>query len=106
MTFANVGSIKWFKWLVLVWLVISDLYLFHLIVLLNPDFNCSKKLLSSFVDKVTTGTYNFVSVILNVAFAGLLTAAIAGFTSGFASLVALLVNTQFSVHVKIYFAVN
>ena len=56
-----------FKWLVLVWLVISDLYLFHLIVLLNPDFNCSKKLLSSFVDKVTTGTYNFVSVILNVA---------------------------------------
>ena len=63
--FVNVGSIKWFKWLVLVWLVISDLYLFHLIVLLNPDFNCSKKLLSSFADKVTTGSYNFVSVIWN-----------------------------------------
>ena len=34
-------------------------------VLLNTDFNCSKKLLSSFADKVTTGTYNFVSVIWN-----------------------------------------
>ena len=43
------------------------------------------------------------SVILNVAFVGLLFAVIAGFTSGFASLVALLVNTQFSVHVKIRF---
>ena len=36
-------------------------------VLLNPDFYYSKKLLSSFVDKVTTGTCNFLSVILNVA---------------------------------------
>ena len=42
--------------------------LFHLINLLNPDFNCSRKLLSSSVDKVTNGTYSFVSVILNVAF--------------------------------------
>ena len=37
-----------------------DLYLFHFMVLLNPDSNCSKCLLSSLVDKVTTGTYNFV----------------------------------------------
>ena len=37
---------------------------------LNPDFSCSKKLLSFSVDKVTTDTYNFVSVILNVAFDG------------------------------------
>ena len=44
-----------------------------------------------------------MSVILNIAFVGLLTAAIAGFTLGFASLVALLVNTQFSDHVKIRF---
>ena len=44
-----------------------------------------------------------MSVILNVAFAGLLTAAFAGFTSGFASLVALLVNARFSDHVKIRF---
>ena len=48
-------------------------------------------------DKVTTGTYNFVSVILNVAFVGLSIAATAGFPpwAGTASLVALLVNTQF-----------
>ena len=56
-------------------------------------------MLSSPVDKVTTGTYNLVSVILNVAFAGLLTAP----TAGFASLVALLVNTQFSDHIKTRF---
>ena len=49
-------------------MVISDLYLFHSIVLLNPVFNCSKSVLSFSVDKVTTETYNFVSVILNVAF--------------------------------------
>ena len=44
-----------------------------------------------------------MSFILNFAFVGLLTAATAGFTSGFASLVALLVNTQFPVDVKIRF---
>ena len=44
-----------------------------------------------------------MSVILNVAFVGLLIAATARFTSGFASLVALLVNTQFSVYVKMRF---
>ena len=59
------------KLLFWVWLVITDLYLFHLIVLLKPVLNCSKSLLSSSVDKVTTGTYNFVSVILSVTFVGL-----------------------------------
>ena len=44
-------------------LVISDLCLFLFIALLNPDFSCSKNLLSSLVDKVTTGTYNFASFI-------------------------------------------
>ena len=63
LTLVNVGSIKEFKLLLLLWIVICDLYLFHFIVLLNPDFNCSKGLLSFSVDKVTTGTYNFVSVI-------------------------------------------
>ena len=76
--------------LVLALLVISDLYLFHLIVLLNPVFNCSKSWLSS-VDKVTTGAYSFVSVILNIAFSRLLTTATAGLPAGSASLVALLV---------------
>ena len=55
------------------------------------------------VDKVTTGIYNFVSVIFNVAFVGLSIGATAGFPSGSASLVALLVNTQFSDHDKIRF---
>ena len=44
-----------------------------------------------------------MSVILNIAFVGLLTAAIAGLTSEFASLVALLVNTHFSDHIKMRF---
>ena len=38
---------------------------------------------------MTTGTYNFVSVFLNVAFVGLLTAATEGLALGSASLVAL-----------------
>ena len=101
MTFINVGSIKWFKWLVLVWLVISDLYLFHLIVLLNPNFNCSKKLLSSVYDKVTTRTYNFVSVILNVSPVGFLILDAAGFPPWAET--ASLVATQFSDHVEIRF---
>ena len=87
--------------LVLAWVVISDLYLFDLIVLLNPVFNCSNNLLSSLLDKVTTGTYSFVSFILNVGLVGLLTAATTGSESGSASVVALLVITQFSDHVKI-----
>ena len=52
------------------WLIISDLCLFHLIVLLNAVLNCSKSILSCSLKKVTTGTYNFVSVIWNVAFVG------------------------------------
>ena len=46
--------------------------------LLNPDFNCSKKLLSFLVDKVTAGTYNFLSVIWNVAFFGASILSLAG----------------------------
>ena len=89
--------------LVLVWLVIYDLHLLQLIVLLNPDFNCSKKLLSSSVDKVTTGTYNFVSVILNVAFVGAFLAGLAGLFSyaSTAACVVILVKTQFSDQVKV-----
>ena len=89
--------------LILVEVVIPDLYLFHFIVLLNPTFNCSEILMSSLVDKVTTVTYNVVSFISNIEFVWLLTAAPGGFTSGSASLVALLVITQFSDQVKIRF---
>ena len=52
---------------------------------------------------MTTGAYNFVSFTLNVAFVELLTAVTAGSAPGSASLVALLVITQFSDQVKIRF---
>ena len=47
-----------------------DMYLFHFIDLLNPDFNCSNSLLSFSADEVTTGTYNLQSVISNFASVG------------------------------------
>ena len=81
--------------LVLVCLVTSDLYLFYLILLLNPDCNCSRSLFSFSVYKLTTGTYSFVSIILNVAIIGLLTPATAGSSSGSASLVALVLLHNF-----------
>ena len=65
-----------------------------MIVRLNPVFSPSKSLLSFSVDKVTTGTYSFVSFILNVALVRLSILTNAGSTSGSASLVALLVITQ------------
>ena len=46
---------------------ICDLYLFHLISLVNPDFKLVHNLISSALDKVTTGMYNLQSVILSVA---------------------------------------
>ena len=46
------GSLSWWS-------------LFQLIVRLNPDFNCCISFSLSWVDKVTTGTKNFVSVIVN-----------------------------------------
>ena len=85
----------------MVWLDVSDLYLFHLIVLLNPVFSCYKSLLSVEDDKLTTGTYNLQSVILKTAFVGLLIPTTAGSASGLASLVALLVNTQFSDQLRV-----
>ena len=103
LTLLNVESIKWFKLLVLVWLDISDLYLFHLIVNLDPVFNCSNNLLSTSVGKVTTEIYNFVSFILSVAFVGLLTAATTASLAGSPSLVGLLVITIFSDQLKITF---
>ena len=67
-----------------------------MIVLLNPNFNCSKKLLSSFVDKVKTGTYNYVSFILNIAFVG--EESLRLFVIG---LLFMLVITQFADQVKV-----
>ena len=79
-----------------VWLVISDLYLFHLIILLNPILHCSKSILSFLVDKVTTGTYNFTSVILNVTFVGAFIATLVPL----AVCVLISVKTQFSDQVN------
>ena len=44
----------------------SNWYLFQLIVLLIPDFNCWSNYALSWVDNVTTGTKSFVSVIANL----------------------------------------
>ena len=79
------------------------LSLFHLIVLLILLLIVPRVFLSFSVNKVTPRTYNFVSVILNVAFVGLSIATTARFASGSGSFVALFVNTQFSNHVKIRF---
>ena len=45
------------------WLSINtfDWYLFQLIVLLKPDINCCNSSSLFWVDKVTTGTYNYVA---------------------------------------------
>ena len=61
-----------FKLLLIASVVICDLYLFHIISLLNPDFKLVNNLISSSLDKVTTGTYNLQSVILTVAPVGAL----------------------------------
>ena len=39
--------------------------MFQLVTLLKPDLNCYNNFSLSSVDKVTTGTYKFVPVILN-----------------------------------------
>ena len=46
---------------------ICDLYLFHIISLVNPDFKLVNSLISSSLDKVTTGIYNLQSFIVSVA---------------------------------------
>ena len=81
-----------------VWLVISDLYLLHLIVFKNPIFNYSKSVLSFSVDKVAVGKYNFVSVILNVSFVGAFISGLAGLScwAALAVCVVISVKTQFS----------
>ena len=56
-----------FKLLLIAFVVICDLYLFHIISLLNPDFRLVNNLISSSLDKVTTGTYNLQSFIASVA---------------------------------------
>ena len=61
-----------FKLLLTASVVICDLYLFHIISLLNPDFKLVNNLVSSSLDKVTAGTYNLHSFIASVAPVGAL----------------------------------
>ena len=61
-----------FKLLLAASVVICDLYLFHIISLLNPDFKLVNNLISSSLDKVTAGTYNLQSFIASVAPVGAL----------------------------------
>ena len=61
-----------FKLLLIASVVICDLYLFHIISLLNPDFKLVNNLISSSLDIVTAGTYNLQSFITSVAHVGAL----------------------------------
>ena len=45
-----------FKLLLVAFIDVCDLYLFHSISLVNPDFKLVNSLISSSLDKVTTGT--------------------------------------------------
>ena len=59
-----------FKLLLIASVDICDLYLFHSISLVNPDFKLVNSLISSSLDKVTTGMYNLQSFIVSVALVG------------------------------------
>ena len=84
-----------FKLLLIAYVDICDLYLFHIISLLNLDFKLVNNLISSSLDKVTTGTYNLQSFIASVAPVGALCLPTAGAAS---SLLSKLVITQFLFH--------
>ena len=62
----KLGSIKQTKYWFGLSVDIFDWYLFHLNVLLKPDFSSSNRFVLSCVYKVTTGAQSFVSVIENV----------------------------------------
>ena len=85
-----------FKLLLTSSVVICDLYLFYIIFLLNPDFKLVNNLISSSLDKVTTGTYHLQSVILSVAPIGASSLTTGGPAS--ACLRSKLVITQFLFH--------
>ena len=61
-----------FKLLLFASVVICDLYLFHIISLLNPDFRLVNNLILSSLDKVTAGTYHLQSFIASIAPVGAL----------------------------------
>ena len=85
-----------FKLLLIASVVICYLYLFHIISLLNPGFRLVNNVISSSLDKVTTGTYNLQSVILSVAPIGALSLTTGGPAS--TCLCSKLVITKFLFH--------
>ena len=85
-----------FKLLLIASVVSCDLYLFHIISLLNPDFKLFNNLISSSLDKVTAGMYNLQSFIANVAPVGELSLTTGGPAS--TCLSSKLVITQFLFH--------
>ena len=85
-----------FKLLLIASVDICDLYLFHSISLVNPDFKLVNNLISSSLDKVTTGIYNLQSVILSFAHVGALSLATLGI--GTSNLFSKLVIMQFLSH--------
>ena len=85
-----------FKLLLTASVVICDLYLFHIISLLNPDFRLVSNLVSSSLDKVTTGTYNLQLFIARVTPVGALSLTTGGPAS--TCLCSKLVITQFLFH--------
>ena len=48
--------------------VVWDRYLLQFMVLLKSDSNCLRSFILSWLDKVTTGTWSFVSVTWNSGF--------------------------------------
>ena len=83
-------------YLYLLSILVNDLYLFHIISLLNPDFKLVNNLISSSLDKVTTGMYNLQSFIANDAPVGELSLTTGGPAS--TCLSSKLVITQFLFH--------
>ena len=73
------------------YVIISDLYLFQDIVLLNPYFKFSKNLMLSFITKVTTGSWSLVLAVMKFTPVMLLWCSI---------------NTQYFVHDKSSYTLN
>ena len=85
-----------FKLLLIASVVICDLYLFHSISLVNPDFKLVNNLIASSLDKVTTGMYNLQWFIARLAPVGAPSLTIEGPAS--TCLCFKLVITQFLFH--------
>ena len=85
-----------FKLSLIASVVICDLYLFHIISLVNPDFKLVNNLISSSLDKVTTGIYSLQSFMARLAPVGGLS--LAGGLAPTIALCSKLVITQFLFH--------